>query len=125
MIKYSRVYRNQATVIPKEINVKTIEKENVIKWTINQKSQEISANFLSKRDMNKDNINKIIKTEEFVYIYRNISEKRHIVLPVEVEKILNFDYKRDLLKWTVKSDKIVIDKLPKANFMNISGILNK
>ena len=125
MIKYSRVYRNQATVIPKEINVKTIEKENVIKWTINQKSQEISANFLSKRDMNKDNINKIIKTEEFVYIYRNISEKRHIVLPVEVEKILNFDYRRDLLKWTVKSDRIIIDKLPKADLMKISGILNK
>lgn len=124
MIKYSKVYRNQSTIIPIDIaNKINIKEENVAKWTINKKNEEITIELLFKENINKNYLDRVIKTEDNILIYRNISQKRHIILPVEVEQVLKFDLKSNLLKWTLEKNKIKIDKITKNDLLNISGIL--
>lgn len=124
MIKYSKVYRNQSTIIPIDIaNKINIKEENVAKWTINKKNEKITIELLFKENINKNYLDRVIKTEDNILIYRNISQKRHIILPVEVEQVLKFDLKSNLLKWTLEKNKIKIDKITKNDLLNISGIL--
>ncbi len=87
MKNYSKVYRNHSTVIPKEIvRRKSIKNHAFVKWNINRKTNEIFLETIYKDDMNPDNIDNIIKTDEHVIIYRNIYQENHLALPVEVEK---------------------------------------
>ena len=126
MIYYSKVYRNQATVIPKEIKTKKNNKTNdIIKWTININYKEITVDILPKEEVKQELYDKIIRTEDYIYVYRNISKRRHITLPAEVENLLNFSYKKHLIKWTVKDGKIRIEKSCKESLLSISGILKK
>lgn len=126
MKNISKVYRNQSTIIPKDIaKKKDLEKQAYVKWTINKKTDEIFLETLFKEDIKLDYLDKVIKTDDYVIIYRNIYQKRHLILPVEVEQALNFDLKIHLLIWSIKDDKIKIDKIRKVKLQNISGILKE
>lgn len=126
MMKHSRVYRNQATVIPKEIQEKTqFQISDIIRWTINKNNKEISVKFFEFDQVDTKLLDNTVQTEDYIHIYRNISKKRHIVLPAEIERLLKFNYRENLLKWSMDEEKITIDKIDKANILNISGILIK
>ncbi len=126
MKNFSKVYRNQSTIIPKCIvKKKNIKNQEFVKWTINKKTNEIILETLFKEEINPNNIDNIIKTDKHVIIYRNIYQKKHLILPVEVEQALKFDLKIHLLKWSIKDDKIKIEKIRKINLQNISGILKQ
>ena len=126
MIRYSKVYRNQATVIPKEIEKqKEFKTNDIIKWIINRSNKQVNIEIIPQNDIDEELIDEIIKTDDYVHIYRNISQRRHVVLPVEIERILDYNFKKDLLKWTISDDEILVEKIVKVSLLNISGILNK
>ena len=122
----SKVYRNMSTVIPKDIiKRKNIKNQTFVKWIINNKTNEIFLETLFKENISPDCIDNIIKTDNHIIVYRNIYQKNHLILPVEVEEALNFDLKIHLLKWSITNDKIKIDKIRKITLQNISGILKE
>ena len=122
----SKVYRNMSTVIPKDIiKRKNIKNQTFVKWIINNKTNEIFLETLLKENISPDCIDNIIKTDNHIIVYRNIYQKNHLILPVEVEQALNFDLKIHLLKWSITNDKIKIDKIRKITLQNISGILKE
>ena len=122
----SKVYRNMSTVIPKDIiKRKNIKNQTFVKWIINNKTNEIFLETLLKENISPDCIDNIIKTDNHIIVYRNIYQKNHLILPVEVEQALNFDLKIHLLKWSITNDKIKIDKIRKITLQNISGTLKE
>lgn len=126
MNNFSKVYRNKSTVIPKDIaKKKDIKNQAFVKWTIYRRTNEIFLETLFKEDINPDYLDEIIKTDDYIIVYRNIYQKRHLILPVEVEQALNFDSKVHLLNWSIKNNKIRIEKIRKNNIQNISGILKE
>ncbi len=126
MIKYSKVYRNHSTVIP--IVVKEITKfktSDIIKWTINKKINKITIQIIPRENASEKYVNQTIKSEDYVDIYRNISQRRHIIFPVEIEEYLEFDNKIHLIKWNISEEEISIEKSLQVKLLSIAGILDE
>lgn len=115
---YSTIYKNYTTSIPKKIREKyDVKSKDTVQWTIDNKTKALFVEFI-----NQDNlINK-----PFINLYQSrISQSKLVSIPKDITKIIGIAPKNHRLKWKIKNDNLIVEKIEIPRLSDLDGLITK
>lgn len=124
MQQITKAHINSVQIPKAFMELLKVEENDYICWKINEQKNEVKISCIKKEDNPKIKKDTYYHESGNIILYRNLYPQGAATFPVMVRKYLDY-HKSDMLKWmTNEDDEVIIEKIEKLKFIDISGIIN-